>query len=171
MIEFLESRPDRVKNLEDVVEALEARKIDFYRSLAPVDGVSLPPFSALLQVPPAQLPRLTCRCHTILAPLATASRKPQTKHNSSRPLLTSCPYRSALPFQTRLAFNMATTAAPSEKTARERKPSTSAPITDFQGPIGPAGISRPKHKRTVTGFGAQEIKSIEASIPEGLRAA
>jgi len=54
---------------------------------------------------------------------------------------------------------------------RERKPSTSAPITDFQGPVGPAGISRPKHKRTVTGFGAQEIKGVEASIPEPQRAA
>ncbi|KAF2159599.1 glycosyltransferase family 35 protein [Zasmidium cellare ATCC 36951] len=64
---------------------------------------------------------------------------------------------------------MASTTA--DKPARERKPSTSAPITDFQGPIGPEGISRPKHKRTVTGFAPQEIKSIEASIPEGQRAA
>ncbi|KAF2860447.1 glycosyltransferase family 35 protein [Piedraia hortae CBS 480.64] len=54
---------------------------------------------------------------------------------------------------------------------RERRPSTSAPITDFQGPIGPSGISRPKHKRTVTGFGPQEIKSVEASIPEPQRKA
>ena len=57
------------------------------------------------------------------------------------------------------------------KTARERKPSSSAPITDFQEPVGPPGISRPKHKRTVTGFGPQEIKSIEASVPEPQRAA
>ncbi|EME47100.1 glycosyltransferase family 35 protein [Dothistroma septosporum NZE10] len=64
---------------------------------------------------------------------------------------------------------MATTSE--DRQARQRKPSTSAPITDFQGPVGPAGISRPKHKRTVTGFGPQEIKSIEASIPEGQREA
>lgn len=63
---------------------------------------------------------------------------------------------------------MATTAPTG---GRERKPSSSAPITDFQGPVGPSGISRPKHKRTVTGFGPQEIKSVEASIPEPQRAA
>ena len=44
---------------------------------------------------------------------------------------------------------------------RERRPSTGAPLTDLQGPIGPTGISRPKHKRTFTGFGAGEIKSVE----------
>ncbi|KAI4133876.1 MAG: hypothetical protein LQ347_001997 [Umbilicaria vellea] len=53
---------------------------------------------------------------------------------------------------------------------RERKPSTSAPISELQGPVGPS-FSRPKHKRTVTGFGAGEIKSVEASIPEGQREA
>ncbi|KAI9865853.1 MAG: Non-essential glycogen phosphorylase [Vezdaea acicularis] len=53
---------------------------------------------------------------------------------------------------------------------RERRPSTSAPIGDLQGPVGP-GFSRPKHKRTFTGFGAQDIKSVEASIPEPQRAA
>jgi len=47
----------------------------------------------------------------------------------------------------------------------------SAPISDLQGPIGPEGVSRPKHKRTVTGFGPAEIKSFEASIPEGQREA
>ncbi|TVY35161.1 Glycogen phosphorylase [Lachnellula occidentalis] len=51
---------------------------------------------------------------------------------------------------------------------RERRPSTSAPISDLQGPVGP-GFSRPKHKRTFTGFGAGEIKSVEASIPEPQR--
>lgn len=56
-------------------------------------------------------------------------------------------------------------------TGRERRPSTSAPITDLQGPVGPAQMSRPKHKRTATGFGASEIKSVEASIPEPQRAA
>jgi len=56
-------------------------------------------------------------------------------------------------------------------TPRERRPSSSGPITDFAGPVGPQGISRPKHKRTVTGFGPQEIKSVEASIPEPQRAA
>ena len=61
---------------------------------------------------------------------------------------------------------MSNTTAP-----RERRPSTSAPISDLQGPVGPAGISRPKHKRTFTGFGASDIKSVEASIPEPQRAA
>jgi len=55
--------------------------------------------------------------------------------------------------------------------ARERKASTSAPIGDLLGPVGPEGISRPKHKRTVTGFGAAEIKNVEASIPEPQREA
>lgn len=44
---------------------------------------------------------------------------------------------------------------------RQRRPSTSAPIVDIQGSVGPAGISRPKHKRTFTGFGAGEIKTVE----------
>ena len=40
---------------------------------------------------------------------------------------------------------MASSAGTNEdRQARQRKPSTSAPITDFQGPVGPAGISRPK---------------------------
>ncbi|KAF2817350.1 glycosyl transferase [Mytilinidion resinicola] len=60
-------------------------------------------------------------------------------------------------------------AAPA-KSARERRPSTSAPLSDLQGPVGPT-FSRPKHKRTVTGFGPGEIKSVEASIPEPQRAA
>ncbi|KAG6004083.1 hypothetical protein E4U21_001428, partial [Claviceps maximensis] len=66
---------------------------------------------------------------------------------------------------------------------RERRPSTGAPIVDITGGVGPAGISRPKHKRTFTGFGAGEIKSVEgmysqshfpglvASIPEPQREA
>jgi len=54
---------------------------------------------------------------------------------------------------------------------RERKPSTTAPIGDLLGPVGPEGMSRPKHKRTATGFGASEIKNVEASIPEPQRAA
>ncbi|KAI0393838.1 glycosyltransferase family 35 protein [Xylariaceae sp. FL0594] len=53
---------------------------------------------------------------------------------------------------------------------RERRPSMSAPLVDIVGSVGPAGVSRPKHKRTFTGFGAQEIKSVEASIPEPQRA-
>lgn len=53
---------------------------------------------------------------------------------------------------------------------RERRPSTGAPIADLQGPVGP-GFSRPKHKRTFTGFGAHDIKRVEASIPEHLREA
>jgi hypothetical protein len=44
---------------------------------------------------------------------------------------------------------------------RERRPSMGAPIVDIQGSVGPAGISRPKHKRTLTGFGAGEIKAVE----------
>jgi hypothetical protein len=35
---------------------------------------------------------------------------------------------------------------------------------DIQGSVGPAGISRPKHKRTFTGFGAGEIKSVEGIL-------
>lgn len=53
---------------------------------------------------------------------------------------------------------------------RERRPSTSAPISELSGPVGPE-FTRPKHKRTVTGFGAAEIKSVEASIPEPQREA
>ncbi|KAJ5901973.1 Phosphorylase [Penicillium taxi] len=52
--------------------------------------------------------------------------------------------------------------------SRERRPSVGAPIADLQGPVGP-GFSRPKHKRTYTGFGPTEIKGVEASIPESLR--
>ena len=52
---------------------------------------------------------------------------------------------------------------------RERKLSMSAPISSLmQAPVGPA-FSRPKHKRTFTGFGAGDIKSVEASIPEPQR--
>jgi hypothetical protein len=46
---------------------------------------------------------------------------------------------------------------------RERRPSTGAPISDLKGPIGP-GFTRPKHKRTFTGFGAGEIKSVEGEL-------
>lgn len=44
---------------------------------------------------------------------------------------------------------------------RERRPSAGAPISDLRGPIGPAGVTRPKHKRTFTGFGAGDIKIVE----------
>ena len=40
-------------------------------------------------------------------------------------------------------------------------PSTSAPLSDLKGPVGPPGLTRPKHKRTFTGFGAGDIKSVE----------
>ncbi|PGH06493.1 starch phosphorylase [Blastomyces parvus] len=53
---------------------------------------------------------------------------------------------------------------------RERRPSVGAPISDLQGPVGP-GFSRPKHKRTFTGLSPQDIKKVEASIPEPLREA
>ncbi|MCJ1365420.1 Non-essential glycogen phosphorylase [Acarospora aff. strigata] len=53
---------------------------------------------------------------------------------------------------------------------RERRPSTSAPVSELQGPVGP-DFSKPKHRRTFTGFGASEIKSVEASIPEPQREA
>jgi starch phosphorylase len=53
---------------------------------------------------------------------------------------------------------------------RERKPSTSAPISTLTGPVGP-GFSRPKHKRTATGFGPGDIKAVESSIPEHMREA
>lgn len=36
--------------------------------------------------------------------------------------------------------------------------------------VGP-DFTRPKHKRTVTGFGPQEIKNFENAIPEGQREA
>lgn len=70
---------------------------------------------------------------------------------------------------------------------RERKMSSSAPITDLKGPVsypilltvsgvlisefqvGPDSMSRPKHKRTATGLGPGEIKNVESSIPEGQR--
>ena len=55
-------------------------------------------------------------------------------------------------------------------TPRERKPSMGAPISQLTGPVGP-GFSRPKHKRTATGFGAGDIKAVESSIPEGMREA
>ena len=64
---------------------------------------------------------------------------------------------------------MATTAT-TQSQPRERRPSTSAPLSDFKGPVGPQ-FTRPKHKRTVTGFGPGEIKNVEASIPEPQRAA
>ncbi|KAK6440805.1 Non-essential glycogen phosphorylase [Oleoguttula sp. CCFEE 5521] len=54
---------------------------------------------------------------------------------------------------------------------RERKPSSSAPVAEFKTAVGPPGMSRPKHKRTATGFGPGEIKAVEASVPEGQRAA
>ncbi|KAI7786929.1 glycogen phosphorylase [Diaporthe eres] len=60
---------------------------------------------------------------------------------------------------------------PQRVPTRERRPSTSAPIVDIQGSVSPAGISRPKHKRTFTGFGAGDIKTVEASIPEPQREA
>ncbi|RYP53899.1 hypothetical protein DL768_001211 [Monosporascus sp. mg162] len=56
-------------------------------------------------------------------------------------------------------------------TSRQRRPSTNAPVVDIVGSVGPAGISRPKHKRTATGFGPGEIKIVEASIPEPQREA
>ncbi|KAI5301609.1 Non-essential glycogen phosphorylase [Ascosphaera pollenicola] len=52
---------------------------------------------------------------------------------------------------------------------RERRLSVGAPSMDeIQGPVGP-GFDRPKHKRTLTGFVASDIKSVEASIPEPQR--
>lgn len=46
---------------------------------------------------------------------------------------------------------------------RQRTPSSTAPISDIQGPVGPGGMTRPKHKRTFTGFGAGDIKSAEGT--------
>ncbi|KAL1868751.1 hypothetical protein VTK73DRAFT_3558 [Phialemonium thermophilum] len=66
---------------------------------------------------------------------------------------------------------MSTDEAPERLPLRERRPSVGAPIVNIQGSVGPQGISRPKHKRTFTGLGAGEIKSVEASIPEPQRAA
>jgi len=64
----------------------------------------------------------------------------------------------------------ATVASPTQREPRERKPSMGAPISQLQGPVGP-GFTRPKHKRTATGFGPGDIKSVEASIPEHMREA
>jgi hypothetical protein len=61
-------------------------------------------------------------------------------------------------------------AAAASPQPRERKPSVGAPISTFTGPVGP-GFSRPKHKRTPTGFGAGDIKAVESSIPEHMREA
>lgn len=44
-----------------------------------------------------------------------------------------------------------------------------APATDMKA-VDP-GFSRPKHRRTVTGFGPKEIKNVEAAIPEAQREA
>jgi starch phosphorylase len=46
----------------------------------------------------------------------------------------------------------------------------SAPLTDLKGPVGPE-LTRPKHKRTATGFGPKDIKAVQSAIPEGQRAA
>lgn len=54
---------------------------------------------------------------------------------------------------------------------RERRPSTTAPVAELSGPIGPPGMSRPKHKRTVTGLGPSDIKRAEAEIPDTQKAA
>jgi hypothetical protein len=61
-------------------------------------------------------------------------------------------------------------AAAVDREPRERKPSVGAPISTLVGPVGP-GFSRPKHKRTATGFGPADIKGVEASIPEHQREA
>ncbi|ETS82402.1 Glycogen phosphorylase [Pestalotiopsis fici W106-1] len=63
------------------------------------------------------------------------------------------------------------TEQPQRVPLRERRPSTSAPIVDIVGSVGPEGISRPKHKRTYTGFGANDAQNVEASIPEPQREA
>ncbi|KAJ2904385.1 hypothetical protein MKZ38_008170 [Zalerion maritima] len=54
---------------------------------------------------------------------------------------------------------------------RSRRPSVGPPIVDIQGGVGPPGMSRPKHQRTFTGFGPQEIRVVEAAIPEPQREA
>ena len=60
-------------------------------------------------------------------------------------------------------------AAASSPAPRERKLSMGAPVASLlSGPVGP-GFTRPKHKRAYTGFGAGDIKSVEASIPEPQR--
>lgn len=57
----------------------------------------------------------------------------------------------------------------SKPLSRERRPSIGVPVAELQA-VGP-DFSRPKHKRTFTGFGPSEIKAVEASIPEHLREA
>ena len=53
---------------------------------------------------------------------------------------------------------------------RQRKPSVSGPLDHLAGPVGP-DFSKPKHRRTATGFGPAEIKAVEASVPESQREA
>jgi hypothetical protein len=52
----------------------------------------------------------------------------------------------------------------------QRKPSASGLVSDM-GHIGPAGVTRPKHVRTATGYGAAEHKAVQSQIPESERAA
>lgn len=52
------------------------------------------------------------------------------------------------------------TAEQTQLPVRERRPSTSAPVVGIHGAVGPVGMSRPKHRRTTTGLGSREIKSI-----------
>ena len=94
----------------------------------------------------------------------------QSSSSSSPTSCKSCPSypSSSLVLQSRRTkVIMATTAT----TSRSRRPSTSAPVAELSGPIGPAGITRPKHKRTITGFGASDIKSVEAEIPDAQKTA
>ena len=64
---------------------------------------------------------------------------------------------------------MAAAAVDAPKAPRERTLSTHAPISAFSQPVGPQNMTRPKHRRTATGFGPGDIKAVESSIPEHMR--
>lgn len=72
--------------------------------------------------------------------------------------------QSTSPIRPNSSFNCSTMATEQSIPRRERRPSVGAPLVDIQGAVGPAGISRPKHKRTFTGFGAGDIKSVEGKL-------
>lgn len=55
-------------------------------------------------------------------------------------------------------------------TTRQRTPSMGSSVADMKESADP-GFSKPKHRRTATGLGPKEIKSVEAAIPEAQREA
>lgn len=104
------------------------------------------------------------------APRLTPETPAYTSHSSSPTALTShlqLPHlKPHFDLSSQLSSTMSPSTMPKSPTTEgrprhERRPSTSAPISDLAGPVGPESMTRPKHKRTLTGFGAAEIKHIE----------